>query len=357
MTNKTLPPFSCTHSPNLPELLLQLNCTIVISTYQAGKVIFISAPTEDRLVQLPRTFDRVMGIALDQNKLALAAKDEIIVLANDSRLAPKYPKKPGTYDALFAPRLTYYTGQIDIHDLNWIGQDLIGVNTSFSCLIKASSEYSWEPIWKPPFIDSMVSEDRCHLNGMAVVDGEPKYVTALGKGNTFKSWKKDIPSGGILMNCKSDEILIDDLPMPHSPRWFDQSLYLLLSATGEIIKVDVESGEYEIIKKLNGFVRGLAKHGDYLFIGLSKLRSNSSIFKNLAIAKFADKAGVVVMHLPTKAIVAQLNYLNSVDEIFDIQILPGKCRPGILNTISPMYKYGLSIPSATYWAKDIPENV
>ena len=159
------------------------------------------------------------------------------------------------------------------------------------------------------------------------------------------------------MDCETNEIILEDLPMPHSPRWLDRALYLLLSATGELIKVNFETKKYEVIKKLNGFVRGLAKHGEYLFIGVSKLRSNSSIFRNLEIAKFANKAGVIILHLPTKAIVAELTYMNSVDEIFDIEILPGVTRPGILNTLSPMHKYGLSIPSATYWAKDIPNKL
>ena len=181
MSNSTLPPFSCSHSPNLPELLAALNCTIALSTYQAGKVIFVSAKNKDHLVQLPRSFYRVMGIALEGKKLALAAKDEIIVLANEARLAPNYPKNPKTYDALYVPRVTYYTGQVDVHDLNWVGKELVGVNTSFSCLIKTSSDYSWEPIWKPPFIDSLVSEDRCHLNGFGISRWQPKICNRTRK--------------------------------------------------------------------------------------------------------------------------------------------------------------------------------
>ena len=80
-------PFSCKYSPNLPELLMQLNCTIALTTYQAGKLIFISAVDENNLVQLPRTFDKAMGLALQGDKLAVATKNELVVLRNDSRLA------------------------------------------------------------------------------------------------------------------------------------------------------------------------------------------------------------------------------------------------------------------------------
>ena len=53
---KALAPFSCQYTPQIPELLQHLNCSIAISTYQAGKVVFISAKDENNLIQLPRNF-------------------------------------------------------------------------------------------------------------------------------------------------------------------------------------------------------------------------------------------------------------------------------------------------------------
>jgi hypothetical protein len=53
------------------------------------------------------------------------------------------------------------------------------VNTAFSCLCTLDGRHSFVPRWRPPFITSLAAEDRCHLNGMAMADGAPKYVTAL----------------------------------------------------------------------------------------------------------------------------------------------------------------------------------
>lgn len=346
------PPFSCVNSPNLPELLYQLQCTLIISTYQAGKVIFISAKDTENIVQLPRNFNKAMGIALHEDKMGIATQDEVIVLANAPGLAPKYPRKPNTYDAFFVPRATYYTGQVDLHDLHFGNQGLWGVNTSFSCVTLIDSNYSFTPKWQPHFIDQMVSEDRCHLNGLAMQDGEPLYVSALGNGNTHQSWRDNIVKGGILMHMPDNEIVLQGLAMPHSPRIYDGKLYMLLSASGELICADLQKGTYDVVTQLKGFVRGMARHGDYLFIGLSKLRQNSSTFKHLDIAKIANVAGVVVIHLPTGAQVASLMYQSSVDEIYDIQILPDAIRPGILNPYTDYHKRSLSIPSGTYWAVD-----
>ncbi|MBI5913814.1 MAG: TIGR03032 family protein [Bacteroidetes bacterium] len=345
------PPFSFTYSPNLPELLLQLRCTLVLSTFQAGKVIFLSAKNEDELAQLPRNFAKPMGIALHGEKMAIACLDEVLVLVNSPELATHYPKKPATYDALFVPRASYFTGQIDIHDLDWgTGGQLFAVNTSFSCIIKIDDNYSFTPIWKPPFISHLASEDRCHLNGMALLDGRPKYVTAFSTSDTSQGWRPDVTTGGIVMDVESGETVARNLPMPHSPRLFDGGLYLLLSATGELVKMDVKTGKYDVVTQLNGFVRGLCRHGDYVFVGLSKLRKSSSTFGKLKIADQALSAGVSVVHLPTGALVAEIRYQASVDEIYDVQIIPGYQRPGILNTEKPEYKLGLTTPETTYWA-------
>ncbi len=346
------PPFALQHSPNIPELLMQLNCTLAISTYQAGKVVFISPKDANSLIQLPRTFIKAMGMTLENGKMAIATQDEVIVLVNSPELASHYPNKPNTYDTMFMPRATYYTGQIDIHDLDW-GQngDLYAVNTSFSCLIKIDDNYSFTPVWQPPFIDRLVSEDRCHLNGMAMQNGFPKYVTAFNNGNSRQSWREVVTTGGILMDVTTNEIIAEGLPMPHSPRIFDDQLYVLFSATGELARIDTQTGTSEVVTRLDGFVRGLARHGDYAFIGLSKLRKNSSSFAKLAIAEKADQSGIVVVHLPTGATVGMIKYLSSVDEIYDVQVIPNVLRPGILNTMKPEFKMGLSTPESTYWAR------
>ncbi len=353
MANSSLAPFSCTYTPQLPELLLQLNCTIAISTYQAGKIIFLSPKDKNTLIQLPRTFSKPMGVAEDTNKdkLAIACKDEVIVFSNSKDLAINYPNSPNKYDSIYMPRLTYHTGNLDIHDLNF-GKDenLYAVNTLFSCIIKLDDDYNFTPYWKPSFIDELVSEDRCHLNGMAMRNGIPKYATAFNEGNSFQSWRNNITKTGVVIDMETNKIIAKDLAMPHSPRIFNNELYVLLSAKGELIKINTETGTYEVVVKVDGFVRGMSLYKDYLFIGLSKLRKNSSTFAKLDFAEKANQAGIIVVHLPSASVIGKISYLSSLDEIYDVHIIPNKIRPNILNTITPNYKTGIMIPNATYWA-------
>ncbi len=354
-SSKNLAPFSSVFSPNFPELLQKLQCSLVITTYQAGKVLLIGAKNEEKLSMLPRTFNKAMGMAIKDDNLAVATKNEVVLLRNSPELAQNYPPKPNTYDALYMPRATYYTGQVDIHDLHWGEKELWAINTSFSCLCSIDETHSFVPRWKPHFIDALVSQDRCHLNGLAMQDGKPMFVSALGQGNTLQSWRENIVAGGILMNIADNEIISSGLPMPHTPRVWDDKLYVLLSAAEKLVCVDTEKGTYDTVAHIPGFVRGMAKLDDFVFVATSKLRKNSSTFRHLKIADKANTAGINVIHLPTGTIVAKLSFQMTVDEIYDIQVLPNILRPNILNTYTDAHHRALSLPDATFWAVS-PEN-
>lgn len=349
--SQSLPPFSCTYTPNIPELLQSLNCSLAISTYQAGKLIFISPKDRDHLVQLPRQFAKPMGMALEGNKLALATLNEVVVFADSRELAATYPKKPDTYDGLFIPRSTYYTGEADIHDLHWTEKGLLAVNTRFSCLAYINDNYNFTPFWKPDFISKMTAEDHCHLNGVAMDGNTPRFVTVLGKTDTSYGWRATKANGGCLIDVQSNEIIIDQLAMPHSPRIYNGNVYVLLSASGELVEVDIANKKYRVVKKLDGFARGMDRIGDFLFIGLSKLRQTSTAFADLPIAKGSVFCGIVVLHLPTASIVGHLKYENSVEEIYDVKVLPGLKRPGILNMEKPDFRMAVSTPEKTFWAR------
>ena len=180
----------------------------------------------------------------------------------------------------------------------------------------------FESQWRPPFVSDVVPEDRCHLNSVAMVDGQPEYVTAFGKVDTFEGWRENKVSGGILMDVPSGEIVLDGLPMPHSPRVYDGKLYLLLSGTGELVCAEPEAGRYEVVAQLPGFVRGMARCGDYLFVGLSKLRKTSSTFASLPISEQAMFSGIVAVSLSESRIVEYLKYETGCEEIYDVQVLP-----------------------------------
>ena len=345
---KTLPPFAVAYTPNVPEILFDLKFTLALSTYQAGKMIFLSAVDKEKLIQLPRTFDNAMGVATSADKMAIACKKELVLLKNFPQLARNYPSKKDTYDSFFVPRVIYNTGSLDLHDMNFIDEKLVAVNTLFSCLAEINDEFSFEPVWKPGFITGLAPEDRCHLNGMAVSKNSIEYVTALGTTNTTQGWRENKIGGGVIIHVPSGEIVLQGMAMPHSPRLYNKKLYFLNSAMGELRICDPEKRTSEVIVKLGGFARGMARFGDFLFIGISKLRHTTDVFKSLPIAK-TSYAGVEVVYLPYKKVIGQIKYETSVDEIYDVKILPGLCRPGILNSEKLQDQMAVITPDSSFW--------
>ena len=139
------------------------------------------------------------------------------------------------YDACFMPRTQNVTGQLDAHD---VGVDADGrilfVNTRYNCLATVSERHSFEEVWRPSFITELVDEDRCHLNGLAMRDGKPAFVTAVSKSNTIDGWRDRRADGGVVIDVESGAIVCEGLSMPHSPRWHDGKLWVLNSGTGDL---------------------------------------------------------------------------------------------------------------------------
>ncbi len=344
-------PLQISYSDHIPDLLRQLKCSLVISTYQAGKVIFLFAGKGDRLIQLPKHLRKPMGIAIEGDRMAIATLNQVIQFRNAPMLTANYPVTPNFYDALFLPRASYYCGHIDLHDLHW-GQDgLWAVNTGFSCLCLINDQYSFQPVWQPPFISELMPQGRCHLNGMCMDKGKPAYVSALSQTDTHEGWRKDITRTGVVIHVPDNEIILEGLPMPHSPRLYDGQLYLLLSATGELMVYDLQNKTEQRVT-LPGFVRGMATCGDYLFIGLSKIRETSKTFNQLPVKDKATYAGIVVLHKPTLSIIGEIRYHDTVHEIYDVQVLPGMIRPGLVCPDNNVHERSIHAPDLNFWRKE-----
>src|SRR4026207_329702 len=91
-------------------------------------------------------------------------------------------------------------------------------NRTYNCLNIRNERHSFTPLWKPPFISKIVQEARCHLNGLAMADGVPRYVTAVSRSDTIDGWRDRRASGGIVVDVQTSEIVIGGLSLPHSPR-------------------------------------------------------------------------------------------------------------------------------------------
>ena len=195
------------HTSNLPELFEQLGISLIVSTYQAGKAIVVRNDNGTLNTHF-RTFAKPMGIVADQNRLTIGGANTVWEYRNMPAVAKKL-EPAGKHDACYLPRRIHVTGDIDIHELaRDINDELWVVNTRFCCLCTLDAEHSFYPRWRPPFVSALAPEDRCHFNGIAMVDGRPKYVTALGETDTLGGWRANKARGGVLIDVESNEILL-----------------------------------------------------------------------------------------------------------------------------------------------------
>jgi uncharacterized protein (TIGR03032 family) len=271
-----------------------------------------------------------MGLAVDARRLAIGTRKEVWFLRNAPDIAPQI-QPAGMHDACFLPRSCHVTGDIGIHEMAWGGEELWIVSTRFSCLCTLSPEYSFVPRWRPSFITGLAAEDRCHLNGLAMGDGRPHFVTALGTTNTVDGWRADKSHGGCIIDVTSGEFVTRGVSMPHSPRWHNGQLWVLESGTGSLSLVDQQTGKRDTVAQLPGFTRGLAMVGSYAFIGLSKIRETSAMNGvPLADRRSELKCGVSVVDLRNGQIIGLLEFQTAVEEIFDVQLLPGVRFPEVM---------------------------
>jgi uncharacterized protein (TIGR03032 family) len=322
--------FRYTQTDSFADLLHRLGASLLVSTYQANKLLAVRAAGGAGISTLVRTFDRPMGLAAASGRLAVGTRQEVWFFRNAPDIAPQV-EPAGLHDACFVPRSAHVSGDIAVHDLAWAEEDLWVVNTRFSCLCTLHPDYSFVPRWRPPFVTALTAEDRCHLNGLAIVERRPQYVTVLGETDSANGWRANKSRGGCLMEVTSGEVISRGLSMPHSPRWHDGRLWLLESGTGRLLLVDSTTGRRQPIAELPGFARGLALAGPYAFIGLSKIRASSTIDGvPLADRRERLKCGVAVVDLRSGQVAAYLEFLTAVEEIFDVQLLPGLRFPEVI---------------------------
>lgn len=335
-------PLRSVHTSNLPEILDHFGISLLVSTYQAGRLVMLRA--QNGLLNTHfRTFDKPMGLAVGDNRLAVGAATSIWEFHNlpavCSRLDAERegePKSSEKHDACFLPRTTHWTGDVQVHEMAWVGRgneaELWFVNTRFSCLCRRSNIYCFEPVWRPSFVTSYVPGDCCHLNGLGLRDGRPRYVTALGQTSEPAGWRDNKKEGGILIDLASDQMIVEGLSMPHSPRWYNDRLWVLQSGTGGFGWVDLQSGKYESVASLDGFTRGLTFVGPLAFIGLSQVRE-SAVFGGVPIASRALEertCGVWMVNIETGTTVGFVKFEDAVQEIFAVEVVHAR-YPELVN--------------------------
>ena len=347
-------PLRAVYTTNFPALLRQLGASLLVTTYQAGKLVVVR-DEGDHLNTHLRDFQAPMGLALAGDRLALGTQRQVWEFVDVPAVAAKLGP-PGRHDACFLPRSSHVTGNIQIHEMAWGADgDLWVVNTRFSCLCTLDKSASFTPRWRPPFVSALEPSDRCHLNGLGMVGDRPRYVTALGATNEAAGWRANKARGGILMDVASGAVITRGLSMPHSPRWYAGRLWVCESGAGTLGTIDPNTGKHEPIAEVPGFTRGLDFAGNFAFVGLSQVRE-SAVFSGIPIterlAETERTCGVCAVDLTTGIVVALLRFETAVQEVFAVTVLPGRRYPDLINDDERVLEASFVVPDVAL--ADVP---
>jgi uncharacterized protein (TIGR03032 family) len=326
--------FALTTSRGFTGWLGDTGGSLAFTTYQGGKVFFLGLKPDGRLSVFERSFPRCMGLAVSDDGRTLMMATQVQLYRFDNVLPQG--ERQDIYDAVYAPHQTWITGDIDIHD---VGMDSDGrpvfASTLFNCVGTVSDGYSFRPLWKPPFISRLAAEDRCHLNGLAMGGGQPRYVTCVSRSDATDGWRDRRDGGGIVVDVGTDEVVASGLSMPHSPRLHDGTLWLLNSGTGELGQIDPATGTFTAVAFCPGYARGLAFAGHYAIVGLSRPRDNRT-FQDLPLdAALASRdvdarCGLLVIDLRNGDTVEWVRIEGVIDELYDVALLPGSQCPSAI---------------------------
>lgn len=310
------------HSTTFTDILRELQSTLLISTYQAGKLVTIGV--HDNALQFAfHQFEQAMGMAVSRERMAIGAKGQVWFLQNNSQIAPSIAPN-GRYDGCYLTRTAMATGSIHCHEICWSDDELWVVNTLFSCLCTLHEDFNFVPRWQPPFIKDLIAEDRCHLNGLAMDHGHARFVTVMAESNQAAGWREKKSTSGCILDVASGGSVTRGLAMPHSPRWYQNRLWVLNSGHGALEVVDVATGKRDVVARMPGYTRGLAFLGPFAFIGLSRIRE-TAVFGGVPIAEKRHelKCGIGVVDLRNGQTVATFEFESGVEEIFDVQFVTG----------------------------------
>lgn len=320
--------FEASASRHFGGWLADNGVSLACTTYQANLMFFIGADRDGRWSMYWRLLNRCMGMATRGNSLYVSSLYQLWRFENVLRPG----EIRGNDDRIYVPRTGYVTGDIDIHDIGFGHRGRpIFVSAMYSCLATVSATDSFVPLWQPSFISKLAAEDRCHLNGLAMREGRPAFVTMVAETDIADGWREHCRDGGAVTDVASNEVVLRGLSMPHSPRWYRDRLWLHNSGTGEFGYVDLAAGTFEPVCFLPGYLRGLAFVGDFALVGMSRPRRKEEFFNGLALRERLEannvgaRCGLAIINLRTGDAEQWLRFDGTVQELYDVAVIEG-CR-------------------------------
>lgn len=344
MSTSTPPKFELHASSDVAQFFAAENISLIASAYKSNSIFSFGATDSGKLGCFQSSFFHPMALAFtgrtDGNDVWVATRDHLVRCCDAGD--PYNEGSPeaggdGNFTSTYITRQLLMIGPQDVHGICApLPASPFYVSSAFSalCVIDAvNPENCPAVVWKPPFITELKAEDRCHLNGVCwtVVDrtATATYATCICESDAHDGWRDHRQEGGVVIDIQKSVIVARGLSMPHSPQWYQDTLWVLNSGTGELGSIDFSSQAFVPKIFLPGFLRGLQFFKHYALVG-SSLDRHEERFKNLALGELLEKkkttpvCGFFIVDMRSWTIVGKVEFKGEVTELYDILLVPGR---------------------------------
>lgn len=345
------PRLTITVDRTFADILAELKLSLIATSLTSEKLISLSSHQQQTHAHY-RPYKHPAGTAVDYGKISVATAYQICHLWNIPIVAQKL-EPLGQYDACYLFRKGHITGDLEIQDMAYAQGQLWLVSSRFSSLCTLDQANSFIPQWRPPFIQGITPDDRCHLNGVAIVNNQPKYLTALAESNSPQGWRILQGAGGIVIDKDTNQIICRGLSVPNNPRWYRNKLWVLESGQARLITINPQTGKITPIATLPGFPRGLDFAGNYAFIGVSPVRGYSPL--PLAEKAVIDASSICIVNISTGQVEATVKFDSEVKDIHSLNVLPNTRYPELTDLHDFLIIKSYILPDEAL--RDVPQSL
>jgi uncharacterized protein (TIGR03032 family) len=271
-------------------------------------------------------FDRPHGVAASGNKIALSLNQQLRLFVSRDQCEDccQVDRSCATGNRReFSARQSRYTPGFSSPDLAWGTDGLWIANPAFSCLSTLTNDGRLLNLWKPGFTSEFSEEDQCRINGVAMENGTPRYVTAMAEWNTVGDWRKPVLNPGVIIHVPGGEVLCRGLFSPAAPRVHNGRLWVLEACSGQLCHVNRQTGEVDVVETFPGYTTGLDCHAGYGFVGLSSTCGATDSATTPLAAQGNLWCGLAVVELATGKAVEAVKLLSGFESISSVAIVAG----------------------------------
>lgn len=208
-------------------------------------------------------------------------------------------------------------GFTDPHDILWTGQHYAAVSAYDDAILWVAPDGSFTRR-----LQFSGGGDAWHLNCLLQAGGK-LLATAFGRYSTPRGWhERRSEPAGMLFAVETGEDILTQLHCPHSPRLDSEGLYVCSSMTSQVALYDWRTLAPLRQVQLEGWTRGIGITDDFVLVGESVNRNQSS-----------DTRGATVAILDRETLKLRSRLRLPFREVYDLLPVPDGLGAGVARSL------------------------